>query len=42
MDFDPYEALGVDGNASKEKIKQAYRELAMKYHPKKDSSLEAG
>jgi curved DNA-binding protein len=39
MAFDPYKTLGLESGASQEKIKQAYRELAMKYHPKTDSSL---
>ncbi len=30
---DYYEILGIDRNASEEKIKKAFRELAFKYHP---------
>ena len=32
---DPYQILGIDRNASAVQIKQAYRELARKYHPDK-------
>jgi molecular chaperone DnaJ len=30
---DYYEVLGVDRDADAKKIKEAYRELAFKYHP---------
>lgn len=31
--FDPYEILNVEENAPIEKIKKAYRKLALLYHP---------
>lgn len=33
--MDPYKVLGVSPNDSDDKIRQAYRELARKYHPDK-------
>jgi len=35
MQRDPYKILGIEGGASQEDIKKAYRQLAGKYHPDK-------
>lgn len=39
--FDPYKVLEIDKNASEDQIKEAYRKLAIKYHPKNNTSPEA-
>jgi len=37
--WDPYKILGIERRASQEEIKQAYRQLAGKYHPDKVEHL---
>lgn len=41
LTFDAYGALGLEQNAELSKVKKAYRNLSMKYHPDKDPSDEA-
>src|SRR4030043_1050700 len=38
---DYYEVLGLQKSASKDKIKDAYRKLAMQYHPDRNKAPEA-
>ena len=41
QDRDPYEVLGLDAAATFDEIKAAYRRLAMKHHPDKNSGDKA-
>ena len=41
---DPYQVLGISSNATDDEVKNAYRQLARKYHPDNyvDNPLEIG
>jgi curved DNA-binding protein CbpA len=39
---DYYGALGIDSTATKKQVSKAFRKAAVRYHPDKDPSPEAG
>lgn len=39
--FNPYKVLEISNDASIDQVKEAYRKLAIKYHPKNNTSPDA-